>query len=375
MQQTALFAELQSYNLDTQGIKYAGSKAKLLPYIVEIANKVGAKKVLDGFSGSTRVSQALAKNGFQVTSNDAAIWSKVFASCFLLNKQNCSYYTSIIEHLNSLKPVEGWFSENYGGTEIHSDAADFHKKPWQLKNTMKLDAIREEIDKMSLCEQDKCVALTSLILALDKVDSTLGHYVSYLKNWSPRSYNDLKLEIPQIFINEQQNLVLNQDIFEAIKNDVYDLAYFDPPYGSNNEKMPPSRVRYAAYYHIWKTVCLNDKPQLFGQAGRRLDSSDRLCNSVFEDFRKSDSGRFVVIEAIEKLLQSTKANFIVLSYSSGGRATAAELHEIINNSGKLLDLIEVDFKKNVMASMKWTNQWTEEAAKPHKEFLFLIEKK
>ncbi|HUY28512.1 MAG TPA: DNA adenine methylase, partial [Candidatus Binataceae bacterium] len=50
----------------TEGIKYAGSKLKLIPHILQLARKVNAKTVLDGFSGTTRVSQAFAQCGYDV---------------------------------------------------------------------------------------------------------------------------------------------------------------------------------------------------------------------------------------------------------------------------------------------------------------------
>ena len=43
----------------TQSIKYIGSKLKLIPQVLELVKKVDAKTILDGFSGTTRVSQAL----------------------------------------------------------------------------------------------------------------------------------------------------------------------------------------------------------------------------------------------------------------------------------------------------------------------------
>ena len=64
-------------------------------------------------------------------------------------------------------------------------------------NTLKLDAIREEIEQLSLNSVKKQL-LTSLILAMDEVDSTIGHYASYLSEWSPRSYRQMKLRIPRI---------------------------------------------------------------------------------------------------------------------------------------------------------------------------------
>lgn len=48
---------------------------------------------------------------------------------------------------------------------------------------------------------------------------------------------------------------------------------------------------------------------------------------------------------------------------------------MIERTGKLINLVEVDYKKNVMAEMRWTNEWIREAETPNKEFLFLIEKK
>ena len=70
--------------ITTQGIKYAGSKLKIIPYIVQIISELnGIRTVLDGFSGTTRVSQAFAQLGYDTTANDLAAWSEVFANCYL----------------------------------------------------------------------------------------------------------------------------------------------------------------------------------------------------------------------------------------------------------------------------------------------------
>jgi adenine-specific DNA-methyltransferase len=362
----------------TQAIKYTGSKLKLLPYILSLSKKTGAQSVFDGFSGSTRVSQAYAQRGYKVYANDIAPYTRVFNTAFLLNRKAPETYRPLIDHLNSLPPREGWFTENYGGDgECRgSDSGDGLKKPWQRKNTGKLDAIREEIDRLNLDEIGKSVALTSLMLALDQVDNTLGHYASYLNGWSPRSYRDLYLEVPGLWINKEENTVMNNDIFDAVNllPQGIDVSYYDPPYGSNNEKMPPSRVRYASYYHIWTTVCLNDRPKLFGRARRREDSSDLVSGSVFEEFRRDQSGRFIAIEAIEKLIKETRSRYIILSYSSGGRATANDLNDALNAYGRLTALEKIDYRKNVMSTMKWTNHWTNNKDDKNYEYLFLMEK-
>ena len=102
----------------------------------------------------------------------------------------------------------------------------------------------------------------------------MGHYVSYLNKWSPRSYNNLHLKIPNIVPSKGNHSVFRGDIFEALENQEFDLCYFDPPYGSNNEKMPPSRVRYASYYHIWtsiiKMINLNYLVKLIGELIQKI---------------------------------------------------------------------------------------------------------
>src|SRR3989344_4271442 len=113
--QKTLFNDKDFSDIKTQGIKYAGSKLKIIPHILEIIKDLKIKTVLDGFSGSTRVSQAFAQAGFNVTSNDVALWSEVCAKCFLLHDKDKHYYQKILDELNSLNGYDGWFTTNYGG--------------------------------------------------------------------------------------------------------------------------------------------------------------------------------------------------------------------------------------------------------------------
>jgi len=305
LQTLNLFANLVVDAPPTEGIKYAGSKLKLLPYILQLVQKVKPHTVLDGFSGTTRVSQALAQSGQRVIANDLSVWSEVFGKCYLLNEHSTEHYQPLIDHLNALPGRDGWFTENYGGEPNGgcSISDDGLKKPWQKHNTRRLDSIREEIGRLTLSDVERSVLLGSLILALDEVESTLGHFASYLSDWSPRSYNKLHLQVPRLLPRLEEHSVHRGDIFDLLPHVAADLAYFDPPYGSNNEKMPPSRVRYSAYYHLWTTVCLNDKPPIFGKVKRRADTSDKVTCSPFEEFRKNESGRFIAVEAIERLLR------------------------------------------------------------------------
>lgn len=362
--QTSLFDDLQVPQ--TEGIKYVGSKLKILPHIIQIINGLKIRTALDAFSGTTRVAQAFSQLGFDTSANDIAEYSEIFGHCYLLSTKPNEFYQKFIDELNSLKGTFGWFSQHYGGEN------EAGKRPFQIKNTMKLDTIRDKIDEFDLNFTDKAVLLTSLILALDCVDNTLGHYASYLSGWCKRSYNDLFLRLPRRFAPKTQNRVIKSDAFQAITN-FYDLVYFDPPYGSNNEKMPPSRVRYKAYYHFYKSVILNDKPRVFGKANRREDSRDTAFPCIFEEFKRDESNKFIAMRAIKRLIANTNARYILLSYSSGGRASKQELQEIISLNGRLLDAREIDYKKNVMSAMRWSYEWVNDD-NTHKEYLFLLER-
>ena len=352
--------------INTESIKYVGSKLKMIPYILQTIDGLKIKTTLDAFSGTTRVAQVFSQMGFNTTANDISDWSYVFGNCYLLSTTPDSFYQEYLDELNSLSGYKGWFSEHYGG-EIND-----MKKPFQIHNTMKLDAIRDKIDEYKLNQVDKSVLLTSLILAMDSVDNTLGHYCSYLSKWSPRSYKVIDLKMPKRFPITTKNRVIQGDVFDAVK-DEYDLIYLDPPYGSNNEKMPSSRVRYNSYYHIWKTIILNDKPQLFGKVNRREDSRDTVSSSIFEEFHKDGEGNFIAMKAINKLIREANAKYILLSYGSGGRATKEELNDILHSNGELISAQEIDYKKNVMSNMRWTNEWINSDGK-YKEYLFLLEK-
>ena len=111
--------------------------------------------------------------------------------------------------------------------------------------------------------------------------------------------------------NHLNHNVIRGDVFQTITNNTYDFVYFDPPYGSNNDKMPTSRVRYASYYHLWTTIIRHDKPTLFGKANRREDTRDVVAASIFEEFRKNKDGSFIAMQALDELIQKTNAKYIL----------------------------------------------------------------
>lgn len=353
-----------------ESIRYSGSKDKILPKIDLILQDRPIESVLDGFSGSVRVSQYFKYKGYNTTCNDMAIYSKHIGECYLLARQPHSYYKKIIDHLNNLSPTHGWFSENYGGidnngTSVQSDGL---KRPFQMHVTEKLDAIRTEIDNLYPTDcVDKSVLLTSLMLALDIVCNDMGHHVSYLKDWSGKTYKPLHLKVPKYTADNLNHNVVSGDVFDVKGN--FDLCYFDPPYGTSNEKTKTTRVRYFSYYHLWTTVCKNDAPNLVGSSKRRYDvSSDSLPGAISEFESTKDQ---IVEDSFKSLVSKFDTEYTLISYSNRSKVKIDRLLEIISDHQKIENVLKFDHKPNSQTFTIKHGDWKNEVKEPNHEYLIL----
>ncbi len=351
--------------IKTQGIRYCGAKTKLIPRILSLVPRE-TKTVLDAFSGSTRVAQALKIAGFQVDTNDLAEYSKIFGKCYIEDNThfNISITKDLVNSLNDAKPIDGWFTEYYGG-EPNSGG----KKPFQIHNTRKLDGmlgqLATDVNKGTCLE---AILLTSIILGLDKVDNTLGHQSAYLRGWSKRSYDNLRAECPRLLSSQFTHKVFQQDA--AIISHPYDLVYIDPPYGTNRTDNITSRVRYNSYYHIWNTICKNDKPAVFGKNNRRADSSDKFPGalSVFESTNYD-----IVFNGIKTLCENLNTKHIIFSYSNKGKVTIPDLTNYFSTKFTLLKTEVIPHKENVQKSLVTDGEFMGDMGQ-NLEYLFLIKK-
>lgn len=356
----------------TEGIRYAGSKRALIPFIHELIEPLSLRSVLDAFSGTTRVSQYFKQSGLTVHANDIAAYSEVFGKCYLLNNEvNPRGMQEKLDYLNNLPPTDGYFTHAYGGDDDgHGNviASDGKKKPFRLHNTRKLDAIRPEIDKIAHSDNEKSILLTSLILALDKVENTLGHQVAYLSKWAPRTGQTIALEMPRLIPGGAAYTVTSQDALTI--REQYDLAYYDPPYNTNNTVTITTRVRYTSYYHIWTTVIKNDQPQLIGAANRRQDASSDKIPGAISPFENTNTS--TVERAFVDMISGCKARYVLISYSNKGKITPERLIEIASSFGKL-DVNRIDHKENAQRHLTLNRRWLGDQSQ-NSEYLFLLDK-
>ena len=239
----------------------------------------------------------------------------------------------------------GWYSENYGGLSTDDKLSiqpDGLKRPWQLHNTMKLDAIRSEIDEISSNEIEKSILLTSLILGMDKVDNTVGHQVSYVKKWSDRSYNTLKLEKPKLIIGDQNYNVYQKNIFDI--DNYYDLVYLDPPFFTQKTHSLSTRDNSIEFSFEDKWSSLNEylgfMEGVLSQCQRVLKST----GSIFLHCDKSASHHLRVL--LEKVFgEENFQSEIIWSYKRWSNSKKGLL-----NSQKLLgrQYIGIDVSKDAV---------------------------
>ena len=131
---------------------------------------------------------------------------------------------------------------------------------------MRIDAARDEIDRLDLDPVTRAILLTSLVEAADRVDSTVGVQMAYLKRWAPRAANVLELREPAA-IDGPAGRVERADANElAAELDGIDLAYIDPPYNQHS---------YLGNYHVWETLVRWDAPDHYGIACKRVDCRTR----------------------------------------------------------------------------------------------------
>ena len=172
-------------------IKYLGSKRRLVPVLTRICQASGARTALDLFTGTTRVAQAFKAQGVHVTAVDSARYAYTFARTYIeadAAATDMGALRAAVTHLNAVPGKPGYVTETF------SHQARF----FQPQNAARIDAVRDAIDSEYAGSPLFPLLLTSLIEAADRVDSTTGVQMAYVKQWAPRSYNPLDLRVPHL---------------------------------------------------------------------------------------------------------------------------------------------------------------------------------
>ena len=285
-------------------IKYLGSKRRLVPVLARICSAARANTALDLFTGTTRVAQAFKQLGVEVTAVDTARYSEVFARCYVETDATAVDKDDLrdaLAHLASLRGEPGYFTDTFC----------VRSRFFQPFNGARVDAIRNALDRDYAGSALYALLLTSLIEAADRVDSTTGVQMAYVKEWAPRSYRPLELRAPELFVG-RGHARRGDAVAIAEHLGPFDLAYLDPPYNQH---------RYFTNYHVWETLVAWDAPDHYGVACKRIDARDDSTKSVF-------NRRRLMPAALAQVIASVRARLVIVSYNDESWVTAAELRDM-----------------------------------------------
>jgi adenine-specific DNA-methyltransferase len=306
-------------------IKYIGSKRLLVPLINQIARQAGVESACDMFAGTTRVGQGLKQGGLHVLSNDLASYSEVMGLAFIQATQSNvdrERLAALLDEMNQLPGKRGYFTKTF------CEEARF----FQPENGERVDAIRDRIDTLQLSRLERGILLTSLMLAADRVDSTCGVQMAYVKKWAARSFKPLSLEMPAI-VPGPSGTVRREDAVQLAGSlrDI-DLVYLDPPYNQHS---------YFSNYHIWETLIRWDEPEPYGVAMKRVD-----CKTTKSDFNSKRRAW----DAFSSLIEKLQNEWLVVSFNNEGFHSPEAVLDLLSTKGSVAS-VAVDFKRYVGAQI------------------------
>lgn len=307
-------------------IKYLGSKRRLLGTILRVIDAVvppGAH-VADLFSGSARVGHALKGAGYRVLANDLNAYAHVLASCYVAADREAleAEARSLLAALSRLPGRPGYFTETFC-----LQSRFFHPT-----NGERVDAIRDAIARLGARPELEAVLLVSLMEAADRVDSTTGVHMAYLKSWAARARNPLELRMPLLHPRPAAGACRASmgDAAAAAALFDGDLAYLDPPYNQHS---------YLGNYHVWETLVRWDQPQHYGVACKRIDCQTR---------KSAYNSRPGILPALQATLDALRCPNVVVSFNDEGYIARPVMEAMLRRRGHV-QVVEVAHPRYVGA--------------------------
>lgn len=299
-------------------IKYIGSKRALLTQIATAvrAGLPDGGSVCDLFSGSARVGHALKREGFQVWSNDHNAYAHILATAYVQADRErwLERAEAVLAELRTVTPEAGWFTKTFC-----EDARYFTPQNGAL-----IDAMRDRIAAMALEPELEAIVLVSLMEAADRVDSTAGLQMAYMKQWAARALKPLELRMPDVLpgVAGGPCKATHADAVELAPQVEADLVYLDPPYNQHS---------YLGNYHCWESLILWDRPETYGIANKRIDVRTR--KSAF-------NSRPGIAPALKAVIEGLKAPNLIVSFNDEGYLERDQLVEMLSGRGEV-QVIEI----------------------------------
>lgn len=293
-------------------IKYIGSKRTLAPLLEGVAARLPITSICDMFAGTTRVGQAFRRAGRRVVSNDLASYSEAFGQAYIAAGDDLDRadLRRALAHLQALPAEPGYVTETFCRQSRY----------FSEDNGALIDAIRAGIDDLAPDPMLRGCLITSLLEAADRVDSTCGLQMAYLKRPAARSLRPLELREPEHVPGPAGEVVRrNANDLAADLTDI-DCTYLDPPYNQHS---------YFSNYHVWETITRGDRPESYGVARKRVDC--RTTRSPFNSARLASA-------ALVDLVAALPTPWVILSLNDEGFHDPVVVAELLSERGHVASL-------------------------------------
>lgn len=274
----------------------------------------------DLFSGSARVAHALKAAGWRVLANDQLAFAHVLAAGTVQADSDrwAEPAARILRDLERLPPAPGWFTATYAEQAQYLHPA----------NAAQLEAMREGVRRLDPEPELEAVLLAALVQAADRVDSTAGHQMAFLRELAPRARKPIALRLPELLPRPAAGAC------QALCGDALDLAagfegavaYLDPPYDQH---------AYLSNYHVWETLVRWDRPETYGRARKRTQC--RTHRSAF-------NSRAGIGPAFRMLVDRLRAPTLIVSFGAEGFLARAELEAALS-ARRWLHVLEVPHRR------------------------------
>lgn len=326
-------------------INYIGNKEQIAEWIVSYFPE-NTKSVFDAFAGGCSVSFEAKKKGFRVISNDILNINYHIAKSFIENKiQILNQEDIAIIFEGTIK--EGFMYENY------ADVFFFKEECKQL------DLYRENIEKLEN-EYKKSIAFALMRRAMirkmpysrfnldwNTIKQLRDEEYSYEKYKRKRAYHNQSFKEHflenlmeynnAVFDNEQENIALNDDVFNLLSQIHADIIYLDPPYTSTMND-------YFGFYGLIDEFIFSKKIEPFKNNFLEKKQAIKLFNKIFSN------------------LQNFK--YWIMSYNNSAFPKKDQFLYLFNRFSENVQIIE---KPHIYKVTGKENKQT------NKEFLFIIE--
>lgn len=303
-------------------IRYIGSKARLANSIVDLAGRPGRGRFVDAFSGTGSVAAAASSRGWTVVVNDALASAVAMSTGALVGHENVPFsalggYEAACMHLDDLSGHSGFLHHEYSpASESH---AGVERRYFTEANAARLDAMRSQIASWSeaglLTINEERLLLADLIHAANRVANISGTYGCFLSNWTSNALRPIELKPRELPDGSTKFEASMGDVFD-VRVDNEDVVYYDPPY---------TKRQYAAYYHLMETLVAGDQPKVGGITGLR----------PWRDKASDFSYKSRALATIRRLILSTPARRILLSYSTEGHVDREQLLTTLSEVGSV----------------------------------------